>query len=107
MLGYEVEDGHVFLDEPEALHVALEHNHADHLPVAGERGADPVDGWRPDEFDLAGPGEVLEDLRRREEGPAGPEDVFGETAAEFLRRRRGFGLVDEIREGQGLRPVFV
>src|SRR5438309_7630882 len=98
LLRHEVEYALVLLVEAYALRIALDHDHADRLALAHERGADPIDGRRSNRNDLSISNEVREDLGGSQERTARPKNILGEAAAQRLPRRSAFLLVDEVGE---------
>ena len=86
--------------EAVGVRVALDHDDAEGRVAAEQRGAEPVDGGSSTEHHLPFVNKFLEDLRRGQERPGGAEDVFRQSAAEFLRRGRGVEFVDEVGKGQ-------
>ena len=102
--GDEREDVALAFAVAHALRIGLRHHDADGAVLHLERDAEPVDGGRADQLRLARRDEVLVDLGRREQRPAGAQHVLRQSLAQLARRdvAGGVVLVDEVGK---LQPV--
>ena len=94
------------LAEADGAAVALDDESPEDAGAGLQRHADPVERGGADLLDLVPVHEVLEELRRGEEGPARADHVLRQAAAEGLRRGRRVELVHEVGKAQEL-LVFV